>query len=297
MPNKRFRQVYLEITNCCNLKCDFCPSTRRKAAFMEMTLFRHIVPQLPELAGQVYFHVMGEPLLHPEFPAMVEFCAAHGLPVAITTNGSQMATPAATALLHPGIRQVNISVHAISQNAENEQRLQEIFNFTRQALTSRPDLYINFRLWNLAHLRDKPADNNLWLLQQIRAAFPEAVPADELSGGHKSRRMTGRLYLSFDTVFDWPEITPDVPVRERGFCHGLCHQLAILVDGTVVPCCLDRDGVIELGNAAQTPIAEILAAPRATAMLDGLAHGRLVEDLCHHCTFCRRFKQARTIGS
>ncbi len=292
-PPKRFRQVYLEITNICNLSCNFCPGTERLAAFMNMELFRRIIPQLPELTEQVYFHVMGEPLLHPDFTAMVELCSEHSLPVAITTNGSRFDSPAAETLKHPGIRQVNISLHSLYPEIETEtgnRRLTNIFNWIRSAMSQRPDLYINLRLWNMDHLHDKPSDRNLWLLQQIRTAFPEALPADELSGGHKSRRLLNRLYLNFDTVFEWPEISNDVSRRDKGYCHGLCHQLGILVDGTVVPCCLDRNGLIVLGNVTHQSLRQILNSPRSVAMLDGLKHGILVEELCQHCTFSRRFK-------
>ena len=293
---KRFNQVYLEITNRCNLRCPFCPGTARPAAFMKRELFRRIIAQLPELTNQVYFHVMGEPLLHPDFAAFIADCGAlpQPLPVAVTTNGSRLGTPAAEALLHPDVRQVNISLHSLyplAGTAAGEQRLAEIFAFTRQAMIRRPDLYLNFRLWNLDTIRDNPSERNLWLLQQIRSAFPDALPADTLPGGHKSRRLSGRLYLSLDTVFAWPEIRPDTPKRTFGFCHGLVDQLAILVDGTVVPCCLDREGVINLGNVAATPLAEILAAPRTATMRNGFTRGELVEELCRYCTFRTRFKR------
>jgi radical SAM protein with 4Fe4S-binding SPASM domain len=72
-------------------------------------------------------------------------------------------------------------------------------------------------------------------------------------------------------------------------CRGLRDHLAILVDGTVVPCCLDADGQVALGNIFRQPLVAILASPRALRLREGFGHQWLVEPLCRRCAYRQRF--------
>jgi len=290
----RFRQIYIEITNVCNMACPFCPGTGRAPAYMDAAMFADIARQVKPLTEQVYLHVMGEPLLHPEFDRLIDICAGLELPVAVTTNGTLFDTAAAASLLNPVVRQVNISLHSLQQlhsQADKEKQLQQILDFTKKAFAQRPELYINYRLWNL----DTPSQEldsgaNNWICRSIEKAFAVAIPATGHSSGRKSRPLLNRLYLHLDTRFEWPDINSANPLNPKGFCHALGTHCAILSDGTVVPCCLDRDGVTALGNCRQQPILDILDSPRARAILAGFVNGVLIEDLCQKCAYCTRFK-------
>ena len=59
----------------------------------------------------------------------------------------------------------------------------------------------------------------------------------------------------------------------------------MLVDGTVVPCCLDSAGVLDLGNLFQQNLDEVLASPRARAIYDGFTRHKAVEPLCRRCGY------------
>jgi radical SAM protein with 4Fe4S-binding SPASM domain len=97
-----------------------------------------------------------------------------------------------------------------------------------------------------------------------------------------------RLYLHFDTEFIWPSL--DLPaLGTSGRCYGLSSHFGILVDGTVVPCCLDKEASIPLGNALDTPIVDILASRRAQDILKGFKQNKLIEKLCQRCQYIDRF--------
>ena len=294
MTEKRFRLIYVEITNVCNLSCSFCPGTARAPGFMSVALFRNLVPQLAHLTDQAALHVMGEPLLHPHLETLLDCAGKYGLPIMITTNGVKLPEAGAILLRYPAVRQINISLHSLydAGQGDYEERLQAIFAFTRQAFEQRPELYLNYRLWNRS---DLPGGEHITAYNRVLASrigneFSVTTPDPAGFGGRKSRRLLKRLYLHVDTVFAWPEITDGVTTEIHGRCHGLVDQLAILQDGTVVPCCLDREGCIAFGNAAIQTLTDILSGPRATSMLEGMCGGKLVEPLCQHCTFRRRFR-------
>lgn len=290
----RFRQIYIEITNVCNLACPFCPGTGRAPAHMNAGLFAEIAKQVKPLTEQVYFHVMGEPLLHHEFARFIEICAGLELPVAITTNGTLFDTPAAASLLNPIVRQLNISLHSLQQHnspADRNRQLEQILDFTRKAFARRPELYINYRLWNL----DSPAaelnsEENSWICRKIEESFDVKIPSSGHSSGRKSRPLLNRLYLHLDTRFEWPDIDSEQPLNTKGFCHALGTHFAILADGTVVPCCLDRNGITALGNCREQSIASIIDGSRAKSIRSGFENGILTEKLCQKCTYCSRFK-------
>jgi MoaA/NifB/PqqE/SkfB family radical SAM enzyme len=287
-PRKRFEKIYVEISNVCNLQCDFCPPVERSKDVMNRELFERVIADAAPLAEQVCLHLMGEPLTHPHFPEFVRICAAHGLPVNLTTNGTLLNAERTEALLSPIVRQVNFSVHSFEANFPGQDigpYLEKIFSFTRQAFEKRPDLYINYRLWNLESGEDGKNDA---LIARIERAFDVELGRQVDVRWRKGRHVVNRLYLHFDSRFEWP--SPAAPLlSETGTCRALSSHLGVLTDGTVVPCCLDKEGVTVLGDARRQTLSEVLAGERAALMARGFAEGRLVEDLCRRCTFIARF--------
>lgn len=288
-PPSRFQRVYVEITNVCNLRCDFCAGTTRPPASMDPGFFQRVLGQLTPLTDQICLHVLGEPLLHPRFETIMDLCAAAGMKVNLTTNATLLPGRADLLLESRALRQINFSMQSLRRaGGLDRDRLEAVLAFSRRALALRPELYINFRLWTLGDLHS-PAhgDFNAAVLEYIAAGLRLQVPC--LPPGRKSLRLAGRAYMHMDTVFAWPGDL-SAQRRDTGFCHALSTHCAILADGTVCPCCLDADGRMALGSLSDAPLNEILDSPRARAMAKGFAAGRLVEEVCRHCTYCRRFK-------
>ncbi|MBL0348997.1 MAG: SPASM domain-containing protein [Elusimicrobia bacterium] len=286
---QRFKRVYIEISNVCNLQCSFCPAVARDTQFMGIDLFRKIAAAAAPLTEEVGFHLMGEPLLHPAFNSFVDACASLGLPIHLTTNGFLLQPTRSNILLHPALKQINFSLQSFADNfpeKDDADYLQRIFDFTERAGRERPDLYINYRLWN--HGAPRSLEGNGRLIGKIKRGLGVDFGNVPDVRWKKSVPLKGRASLHFDTRFQWPH--PDQPVRSsRGFCHGLSTHIGVLADGTVVPCCLDKEGVINLGNLGTQNIHDVLQSPRATAIREGFKKGILVEDLCRKCTYISRF--------
>lgn len=291
---KRFRQVYIEITNKCNLTCSFCPRTGRSPTDMDAALFARIAEEVKPLTDKVYFHVMGEPLMHPDFTDFIQICADKGLPVAITTNGTMLNADSTKALLDPIVRRINFSLDALQpielDDSNDNSKLGKILAFTSRAFDQRPDLYIYYRLWNLAFSSERlDSEMNRKICKRVEDAFGITIPSHGHSSGRKSRQLLNRLYLHTDTRFTWPGEGESDLQNTNGFCHALSSHFAILVDGTVVPCCLDHNGVTSLGNCLDESLSSIIDSPRASAMVKGFSEGKLMEPLCRECTFISRF--------
>lgn len=275
----RFRKVYLEISNICNLKCAFCPGTKRPKRAMTEADMAVLLPTLRPYTDFLYFHLMGEPLCHPKLGAFLELAHSHGFRVILTTNGTLLSKQQELLLSSPGLHKVNISLHAFEANdlaVSFEEYLRGCFAFGKAA---EGKVLISYRLWNQGGQDEK---NN-----EILTALEQFFPKPWVQERH-GIRIGDRGYLEHGDKFDWPDLT--APDGGTGvFCHGLRDQIGVLCDGTVVPCCLDHEGDIALGNLFRQSMEEILESPRAKAIYDGFSQRKAAEELCRKCGYARRF--------
>jgi radical SAM protein with 4Fe4S-binding SPASM domain len=290
-PRKKFRKVYIEISNVCNLKCSFCPQTylQRESDFMKADFFESLVKQVSPKVYLLCLHVMGEPLNHPQLPEFIKICEKLEQAVSIVTNGVQLNERNVQALLNATVHQINFSLQSFGDNfpqSSNKDYLKKIFNFIRLVLEKRSDMHINLRLWNSGH-DQKTIDENSGIIAEI-AKFLDLDFAEIAKLSLKGHRIKGNIFLNLAERFEWPELDGPL-VAERGYCVALKNQFAILVDGTVVPCCFDREGVIDLGSCRKMSLDDILADDRAQNLRKGFQQSRIVEDLCKRCTYRERF--------
>ncbi len=287
---KRFFKVNVEISTICNLKCGFCPQIERSKKIMDVGLFGTIIRQIAPLTEQVALHLMGEPLVHGKLAELLAICATHELPVFFVTNGTLLNETRSELLLHPILRQVNFSLHSFHDNfpdRDPSDYLEKIFAYVERALIERPELYLNFRLWNLS-APDANRESNSLISKKIEERFGVSLPGTLDVRRQKSVRLKGRLYVHYDTEFVWPDLSLPV-IGEQGTCKGLRNHFGILADGTVVPCCLDKEGDIPLGNVQEQAIETILASEKATTIRNGFLNRRLIEPLCQRCDYVTRF--------
>lgn len=269
---------------------------------MPLDLFHKIIRQVAPLTEQVCFHLMGDPLVHPKLSEMIEICNEHDVKIFFVTNGVLLREKHTELLLNPAFRQVNFSLHSFPDNfpdRDPSDYLQRIFNYADKALVERPDLYINFRLWNLQDVRGA-SSQNFDMLTRIQRHFDVHIDTTIDVRTKKSIRLKNRLYLHFDTEFIWPSM--DSPVLgTHGRCHGLSSHFGILVDGQVVPCCLDKEGRIPLGSIENESLLDILASAKSQAILNGFKNRKLIEGLCQRCQYIERFntrqKRAETAAT
>lgn len=293
MKKPKFRKVYCEISNSCNLKCDFCPSSTDSGIekqFMDEKLFAQLVPQLKPLAYLLCLHVMGEPMYHPDLGRFLDICSEHKMNVSIVTNGTLLSAHHQQLLMHPAVTQVNFSLQSFEGNfpeVDNKEYLNSIFEFIERTFNERQDLRINLRLWNSENFEISMIRNKT-IIEHIQDYFK--IPSEVIDNlSHLGNRLKGYLYLNFADRFEWPRM--DMPIQsEHGTCPALKNQFGILADGTLIPCCLDKDGVISLGNCRTNTVQEILDSDRAMTMLNGFKKCDLVEPICKRCTYIKRFR-------
>lgn len=276
-------RCYLEITNICNLNCLFCPKTDRVKRMLTMDEFDRLTNRLQENVKFLYFHLMGEPLLHPALPDFVRMARKKGFVPVLTTNGTLLAK--AQEVIEAKPHKIQISLHSHEGNGrENpEIYIKEVMEFAQKAASV--GVIVVMRLWNEGGY-DKNNERILeWMVQY------QPHPWIFRKDGWK---LAKNLYLEFDRMFEWPDSNRVEFKKEEVFCYALRNQIGVLVDGSVVPCCLDHAGDIVLGNLFEQSLEEILFSPRARKIYDGFTQHIAVEPLCRRCGYAVVTKHYRT---
>lgn len=279
---KTWKRVYIEIGNACNLNCDFCKRSGREKRLMSVSEFESVLSQLKVYRPQLYFHVLGEPLLHPNLPEFLAVAERDGFAVNITTNGTLLADKGCALIKSEAVRQINISVHSFFEQRKNAAYLRTVSVFGKAA--QHVGKFVSYRLWN--------GENGIMneatelVVKELCAAF--GVAFGTVGMGRNAVQLADRVYISFENSFLWPEPGGE-DVAVRGKCLGGREMLGILSDGTVVPCCLDADGDVPLGNLFTQKLDDILASERYSKLCAGFSGGRISESLCRKCTYRLRF--------
>lgn len=282
---RSFKKAYIEITNACNLACDFCPGTTRAKRYMSREEFQTILTKLHGHVNQLYFHVMGEPCLHPELGTLLDIAEQHGFPVNLTTNGTLLYKHIDSALLEPALRKLSISLHSHACSGEYERYLEEVLAAVKE-LRAKRQIIISLRLWN--NEAGGPNLKNEWVIRRIQSAFTDQPVDMEEWKDSRGIKIAKDLYLNLAEEFAWPDLRRE-EYGNDGFCHGLRDQIGILCDGTVIPCCLDGEGVISLGNLYTQSLEEIIDSARAKAIYEGFSNRKAAEELCRKCGYRGRF--------
>ena len=276
MPNKAF----LEITNACNLSCSFCHGTKRPIRYISREEFTRAATELRPFADYLYFHLMGEPLCHPALERFLQLAGDAGFKVILTTNGTLLEKQKEVLLNASGLHKVNISLHAFEANDLDvpfEEYLRRCFAFGQAAEGKKLVVY---RLWNQGGADAKNAE----ILTSMEQFFPKPWKEDR-----RGIRIGEKVFLEYGDKFDWPDLTAE-DGGDCVFCYGLRDQIGVLCDGTVVPCCLDHEGDIRLGNLFESSMEEILNTARAKDIYEGFRNKKASEELCRKCGYARRFR-------
>lgn len=289
---KKFKKIYIEITNVCNLACKFCPQTKRKPEFMKVETFSKILDEIKPHGEYIYFHVKGEPLLHPEIDKFLDLSYKKGFKVNITTNGTLISKVKDKIIMKPALRQVNFSLHSFDGNEKSENKdeyIDNILSFVNEA-NKKTDILVSLRLWNLDknNILNLQKKRNHELLEIIEKEFNLDYKIEEKILPGRGIKLSDKVYLNQDHEFKWPDLKEEED-DGKGFCYGLRNQIAILVDGTVVPCCLDGEGILNLGNINENHFSEIIQSNRANNIFNGFSKREAVEELCRKCGYRKKF--------
>jgi MoaA/NifB/PqqE/SkfB family radical SAM enzyme len=288
----KFYRIYIEITNVCGLKCSFCPTKNSPSKTMSLDMFETIIKQSSKYTKEIACHIMGDPLTVPNLNSYINIIEKYNLKAILTTSGYFLKKHTYTTLFHNGVKQINISLNSYNKNDSTisfSQYLSPIIALCKEKLKEDANLFINLRIWNLDESMSEKAFN-MELFNQLSKSFKIGYTLDEVYKLRpKNIRLENKILLHFDNYFEWPSL--DNKMYGNGSCLGLKSHIGILVDGRVVPCCLDCDGVITLGDLNIDTLDTILKSDKSTNISNGFKNGIAVEELCQRCSYKDRFNE------
>lgn len=276
---KKFKKIYVEITNTCNLNCSFCSKVEKPKRMMTKEEFTHILSEIKPFTDNIYLHVKGEPLLHPNLIDFLHIAEEHNIKVNITTNGVLFSKVVEELAKCNSLQKINFSLHS-ENNIPNY--LENIFNSVEKL----KDKTIIYRLWTLKNGEfDEKSTQTVEKIIEYYKLSPEIV---EKIYNENNVKITSTIYVDKDNEFVWPDETLDT--ESDGFCMALKTQIAILVDGTVVPCCLDCNGKIPLGNIYKESFETIINGKKCLDLRKSFQDRKPIATLCQKCSYKNRFK-------
>ena len=248
---------------------------------MTVEEFDQISTFIQPYTNYIYLHVLGEPLLHPDFRKIVETAQSKNININLSTNASLLAKHIDFLIDNP-LRQINFSLHDAEENIPEEKWGDYILMILKFAELAASDTYINMRLWNSQ--MEASQHLNRYFLGEINRFFGLNLLGDEVFATSRSIKIADHIFLDISTRFEWPDGVTQKSTPKRT-CYALRDHIAILTDGTVVPCCIDAEAQIPLGNIFQQSINEMIGAPRAIALKTGLQNNFFTEEICKTCGF------------
>ena len=276
---KRFAKVYVEISNVCNLKCSFCPGTTRNPKQMDVEEFKIVLAKIKDYTDYIYFHLLGEPLCHPDLDKFLKIAEDMQFKVIITTNGTLLNKNKDTLLNSNSHYKTVISLHSFEANDNKlsfEKYLDDCFTYAKDSENKK---IVVLRLWN----NGGKDSLNQEILTRLENYFPKPWVSER-----NGTRIGNKIYIQYGDKFNWPTLESN-DTKENIFCYGLRDQIGILADGTVVPCCLDNNGEINLGNIFEKDLEEIINSQKAQNIYNGFSNRNACEELCKRCSFVRKF--------
>lgn len=286
----KFYRIYVELTNVCGLTCSFCPTKSLPSKEMDLEFFDDVMRQAKVYTKEIACHVVGDPLTQSNLGDYLDIIHKHGLKAMLTTSGYFLKKHSYETLFHPCVKQINISLNSFNKNDTTitfEQYIKPILALCDAKLAREEELFINLRVWNLDEMMSERTFNDT-LFKRLSLGFNVGLDMDSIYQERpKSIRLAAKILIHFDNYFEWPSLNNKN--YGHGTCQGLQSHIAILANGTVVPCCLDCDGIVELGNLHKSGLNEILGSKRAVNMLEGFKEGKATEELCQKCSYKDRF--------
>jgi len=286
----KFYRIYIELTNVCGLSCSFCPTKALPNKQMDLVFFESVIAQACHYTSEIACHVVGDPLTQSNLHDYLDIIHRYGLKAMLTTSGYFLKKHSEETLFHPCVKQINISLNSFNKNdtaLSFEQYINPILALCEQKLKQKKELFINLRVWNLDEIMSEYLFNKT-LFKILSQQFHTTLDIDTIYKERpKSIRLASKILVHFDSYFEWPSLNNSV--YGDGSCQGLQSHIAILASGKVVPCCLDCDGIIALGDLHEQRLEEILKTPRTTHMIQGFKEGKAVEELCQRCSYKDRF--------
>lgn len=267
------KRVYLEITNSCNLDCLFC-SNKKGNNFLSLEEIENYIVQIKKHCNYIYLHILGEPLLHPNFEEILDLLDKNSMNLQLVTNGTLL-YKYPNLLKHNCLRKLSISIHSINNFNINK----EYFNVIDSIIESNLNTQIELRFYNQNNLAKQAND----YLDYLKNKYIFQTTSKE-----NSYKITNNTYVYFNDFFKWPNINDNF-ISNIGTCKGAIDMIAINSNSDITICCLDPYAYNKIGNLKEESLDEILKSDKYLKFINDFKNNKITAELCSKCSYRLRF--------
>ncbi|PUB99536.1 radical SAM protein [Helicobacter pylori] len=248
---------------------------------MPLELFEKVCKEAAPLTQMITLHVLGDPCKLKNLNHYLSTARRFSLKVDLVTSGAYLHD--FETLLQDAIYQISISLDAglDHHNKINQHRyIQKILEFCRYKCEKNSEVFLNLRI------QDSTLEKHQNLIKPFLESF-ECVSLETLISQGRAR-LFKKSFLNIQKTFKWPNLNAQNPLNQESkipYCYGLIKQIAILSNGVVVPCCMDTQAHINLGDLNHMPLKDILKSQKAMAIKTHFLKGEALELLCQNCSY------------
>ena len=267
------KRVYLEITNACNLNCTFCTNSKGHN-YLNLLEIDNYTSQIKKHCDYIYLHVLGEPLLHPNFNEILNILDNKNISLQLVTNGTLL-YKYPDILNHKCLRKLSISIHSIDGIEVENSYFETIDILIRNV----KDTQLELRFYDFNNLSNKLRN----YLDRLKKEY-----SFDITNKQNSYKLKNNVYIYFQQFFKWPNINDPV-VGDTGTCHGAIDMIAINSNSDVTICCLDPLAHNHIGNLKHMSLDEILNSEEYKKYINDFRNRKINSDLCKRCSYRLRF--------
>ena len=281
VPSKPLTLLFL-VNRGCNLRCVFCDLWDRPENVPIHRALR-LVEEAAGIGTKVLVLTGGEPLLHPDLPALVRHARSLGMAVNVTTNGT-LVDRHLPALAEAGLTSMSFSLDGLAATHDRLRGQRGAFKRTwaqllRTIHDGRVETAVYFTVTNqnvreLAQVYERataagarfdfwPVNDapDLYLTSEAdRAAWLGAL--ETLSGRDPEVARKAHYYAE--------ALRYHAGEKGRVRCLGLVDQYGVTYTGDLLPCCVWGGEGLKVGNVFSTPLGELWRSPEVQSYREGL---------------------------
>ncbi len=278
----------LEPTSICNLRCPECPSGNgsltRKKGFLSVSLAREVIEQQAQHLSYLQLYLQGEPFLHPELPEIIEIANQSNLYTSISTNAQHLSTDNIKQLLDAGLHKIIISMDGFTQDTYGKYRvggdvnkvkkvLEDLAKFKKQRKSRLPFIELQCLVF-------KHNEHEIEALKDY--AKQQSVNKFTLKRAQIYHAQRKTSWLPVNTKFSRYNEQGNAKTKSQA-CSRLWTTLVITWEGTVIPCCFDKDAHYAVSNLSNTPIIEAWKNQSFNQLRLRVLHNRQDIPMCANC--------------
>jgi len=286
--------IAIEPTTACNLGCPECPSGLRSfsrpTGNLKKEFYREVIDQVYKDSFYLTFYFQGEPYINPDFLDMVKYASKKNMYTATSTNAHFLNEENAKKTVESGLDRLIISIDGTTQEVYENYRvngkLEKVIEGTK----------------NILEWKKKLGSSTPHVIFQFLVVKPNEHQIDEV---HSLAKELGvdEVKLKTAQVYEHKNGNPLIPENDKysryrknadgtysiknsldNNCWKLWHSCVITWDGSVIPCCFDKDAEYKLGGLKEKSFREIWKGAAYENFRTQLVGGRENIEICRNCS-------------